>query len=413
MISYQEALALIEKNTESLPSQVLPLNLLCGLGLARPIVAPFDLPLFDNSSVDGFGIQLEDVQQASPTQPARLKLIGAIKAGDRGELNMRSGECVRLFTGALVPTVADAVVMQEFCRLQNGMVEVLRSAEKGENVRKRGGEFREGAELLPAGVRVTPPVIGLLASLGYHQFDVGMPPKVSIIVTGDELVEPGGQLLPGQVYDANTYSLASALSAMGIETMQIYFTPDDKTQVKSAFEIALKESDVVLSSGGVSVGEFDFVKEVLGELGVSTVFWQVSIKPGKPLYFGLRRHSSGGERNTLVFGLPGNTVSSLTTFHQFIRPALLKMMCISQNKSARFTGTLGRTRRKSDPRLDFMRGNWITDESGLVIAQPSGNQQSHMLSGLAGADCLIHFPLELDVLDEGQTITIDRLSWFE
>jgi molybdopterin molybdotransferase len=402
MISYAEAIKLIDANTTQLGTEVVPLQHLLHRVLAMPLVAPFDMPQFDNSSVDGYAVKVSDVSKATESSPVNLKLVGKIQAGAVGDVTFNSGETIHVFTGATVPKSADAVIMQEHCRVQNGFISVLRPVENQQNVRQSGAEFRSGTELLSAGTFVTPPVIGLLASLGFAEFSVGKLPSVAVIVTGDELVNPGNKLAAGQIYDANSPALLSALASLGLTNVTNITVQDNPDMLKQACSKAL-ESDLIILSGGVSVGDYDFVKDVLEKIGVETVFWQVSIKPGKPLYFG--KHTRG-----IVFGLPGNTVSSLVTFHQFVKPALRKMAGLKQD-SRRLRGQVAKAIKKRDPRLDFMRGTWSTNADGRVIAEPTIGQQSHMLSGLAFANCLINVPLETESVDSGDVLDLDQISW--
>jgi molybdopterin molybdotransferase len=416
-LTYKEALALIEEETKPLPKIVLPLSKLISHALFEPIVAPFDLPQFDNSQVDGYGVKVADLVGATAQEPRLLKLVGAVKAGSAPSFELEAGQALKIFTGGTVPPSVEAILMKEYCQELDGAVQIQKSPSAGENIRRRGGEFLQGETLLAKGELISPPVIGLIASLGFSSFAAFDKPQLSIIATGDELVEPGQPLLTGQIYDANSYALRAAAESLGLKS-KVQLVKDDLIKVREVFAEALQDSDVIISSGGVSVGEFDFVKTALESLGVKTIFWKVAIKPGKPLYFGILEnndHSRAEQspRRKLIFGLPGNTVSTLVTFHQFVKPALKLMMGQTPSTVLRVKANLKNATKKNDARLDFMRGRLSEDLDGQLEALPTKGQQSHMLSGLAQANCLIHFPLELDSLQENDRVVVDLLKWFD
>lgn len=412
LLSYNEALAAVLANTEVLPQKNVALRKLYGHFLAEPVIARFGLPLFDNSAVDGFGVLVADLQNARETTPAQLKLLGEIRAGSDKSFALESGTAVKILTGARVPASVEAVVMKEYCQEQNGSVRVLRSATAGENIRRAGVEFAKGAQILPSGLRITPPIVGLLATLGYKLFAVHDKPKVSVVVTGDELIQPGKKLGPGEIYDSNSYALEAAITALGINGTSVIHALDTRKETKAAFKQAFAESDVIISSGGVSVGDHDYVKEILEEMNVRTVFWRVKIKPGKPIYFGALE-MKGSQIPKLIFGLPGNPVSVLVTFHQFVKPALLKMMGGKKEDAAQFCAINQKHLKKVPGRLDLVRGRLSCTADGHLKALATTGQDSHMLSGLAFADCLIHFGEDAEYLEEGRPVPIDLISWTE
>jgi molybdopterin molybdotransferase len=367
------------------------------------------MPGFDNSAVDGFGIRLADVERASEDSPARLELSGTIQAGDRGAVSLAPGSALKILTGAVVPPEVEAVVMREFCEEQDGLVLVKRPSKPGENIRRRGEEFKAGEQILAPGTPVTPPVIGLLASTGHASFTTYKKPSVTIISTGDELVDPGQPLAPGQIYDSNSFALEAAVTAMAIDRCTRFHTRDNRDSTRDVLSTALDSADVVISAGGVSVGDFDFVKDVSEQLGIETIFWRIALKPGKPVYFGRKSGTAGGTAK-LVFGLPGNPVSALVTFHQLVKPALLKILGRSDVQPLELRATLTRNIRKKAGRMEFVRGiAGLSD--GTLYVEPTPGQESHMMGGLAPANCLIVFPLEEENLPEGQQVRIDLLDW--
>lgn len=414
VLSYEEALQAILDNTRSLPTETVPLDALLGRYLACPLAAKFDLPMFDNSAVDGYGVRLEDVRAAGPDHPVKLKLTGTVSAGDRAERAVVSGMALKIMTGAMVPETAEAVIMREFCEEQYGFVVVSATAKHGENIRRKGEEVQTGATVLPLGTFVTPPVVGLIATMGYNEALVYQRPKVAVVATGDELIEPGRPLAPGQIYDSNSYAMSAAVKALGFETCGTFHARDDVEATRKNLSEALDSSDVVVSAGGVSVGDFDYVKDVFEQLGVRTIFWKIAVKPGKPVYFGILENDDNTQK--LVFGLPGNPVSALVTFHQFVRPALLKMIgCTTQGNvfsaHAGLKAAISKPLKKKPGRLDFVRGV-LESEGGQLTATPTTGQESHMLSGLAKANCLIYFAADVQKNDAGDFLPIDWLSWF-
>lgn len=414
MIRCEEALQhILEEAPVCTQRETVPLAEALDRILAEPIRARWDLPRFNQSAVDGFAVRSSDVRGAAPGSPARLTVCGTMRAGPGVRLSVRSGAAARVMTGARLPAGADAVVMKESGVETDGMVTVGEAMPPGANVRYRGEEFARGAETLPEGVRVTPPVMGLLAACGYSAVRVLRRARITLLVTGDELVPPGGRLLPGCLIDSNSPAIAAACRAAGAQC-EVVRVPDRREDLRRAVRQALKQSDIVLSTGGVSVGEYDLVQEACAKAGVRTVFWGVAIKPGKPMYFGVhsrpgRASGAGEERRTLVFGLPGNPVAALVCFHQLVRPALLAWDGVAPSAQG-VEATLQSPWRKKAGRLEWLRGVAVRDGASLTVT-PCGGQGSHMLGGLARANCLIRFPREAEELKAGDTVLIQWLDW--
>jgi molybdopterin molybdotransferase len=420
MLTWEEALSCVLANTPVLARERVPLEATAGRTLAEPLVARNDSPPFDVSAVDGFAVHPRDVVKASERHPVRLRLAGTIHAGTPAAMSLKRGAAIKVMTGACVPRGTGAIVMREYCREDPAAVEVSCAATPGENVRRRGGEFHKGQTVVPAGTAITPPVAGLLAAFGYAKVLAYAQPEVSILVTGDELLSPSQQLRPGRIRDANSYSLAAAVQTLGITQYHAARVKDRPDVLKKHLANALKRSDVLLVVGGVSVGDRDYVRAVLADLGVREQFWRVAVKPGKPACFGLftrpaRKQASGSRsrrRPCLVFGLPGNPVSALVCFHQLVKPALLAMMgrtlVAPQTCHARLLGE----RRKPPGRLEWLRGILACQE-GAMIVEPTSGQDSHMLGGLARANCLIRFPQSADLLVDGEEVVVEPLTWHE
>ena len=407
MFSFEEALRSVLEKAQLLPIESVSLQEARGHFLAEAIAAPFTSPRFDNSAVDGYAVKLRDVESASEKSPARLRLLGTVRAGADSAHEITFGSTLRVLTGAPLPASAEAVVMKEDAEEQDGWVMIRRRAQRDENVRHAGAEFQANQVALAAGTHVTPPVIGLIASFGLSTVMVHRKPKVALIITGDELAPPSVQLQAGQIYDSNSAGLSTALRALPIELVFLALTADDLISLQRDISLALTRADVIITVGGASVGAFDFVQEALALCGTQLHFTSVAMKPGKPTVFA-SVESANSEQ--LIFGLPGNPVSALVTFHLFVRPALLKMLGAPEPLSAHFTATLGSALQKKPGRLEFVRAKLI-HENGGVMAYPTLGQESHMLGGLAAADALIHFPAELTKLPAGIPVVVERLAW--
>jgi molybdopterin molybdotransferase len=407
MISYTEALEIVCARTSVLPSERRRLAELAGHYLAEAISAPFDMPRFDNTAVDGFAVRVPDVAGATPETQVVLRVTGTIRAGDAAFGEIVSGTAVKVLTGSLLPAGTEAVVMKEYTEESEGIVIVRCAVSPGEDIRRHGEEFRKGQTVLSVGTRVTPPVVGLLASLGMESALVRRRPRVALVITGNELVDPGKILCDGQIYDSNSPALVSALRELPVELVSIATCPDELDLVKESIRTALSMADVIITVGGASVGDRDFVKEALRESVVDLHFTRVAIRPGKPVVFGT---ASSPEGPRLVFGLPGNPVSALVCFAVFVRPALLKMLGAENSATPLFKALLGADLRKKAGRMEFVRARLVEEDNQRMV-YPTSGQDSHMLGGIATANALIHFPAEAEALSAGEWVTVERLPW--
>lgn len=407
MVPFAEALKVVLARTPILPTCRVPIQQAGGCYLAESVAAPFDVPRFDSSAMDGYAVRLSDVETASPNLPAKLKLLGVVRAGEISHEAISSDTALKVLTGAPLPKSAEAVVMKEHAEEQNGYVLIRRSVARDENIRRAKQEYWSGQTALKAGTYITPPVVGLLASFGMASVMVRERPRVALIVTGDELTLPGAPLHDGQIYDANSYSLSSALRLLPVELTYVAHSGDDLAALQRDLSLAFARVDVIITVGGASVGDFDFVKEALARLGVHLHFSTVAMKPGKPTIFGTLEDQT---RERLIFGLPGNPVSALVCFHLLVRPALLKMLGAAEVLSSRVTAMLGSTLRKETGRLEFVRGR-LVHEQGRSMVYPTLGQESHMLGGIAAANALIHFPAEAVELNEGESVVVEMLAW--
>jgi molybdopterin molybdotransferase len=338
--------------------------------------AGVDLPPFPSSAMDGFAVRSEDT-------PGRLPVVGRIAAGVPAQRGVEAGEAMAIATGGVVPDGADAVIPIEYVVENDNDIEISESVGRGDNVRPRGGDLRAGDVVVSRGIRLGPAQIGALAAAGLDRIHCARRPRVAVLTTGTELRTPGDPLGPGQVYEANGVLLATALASAGALVEQLPAVADDKASLRGALERGLG-ADVLVTSGGVSVGPHDLVRRVLAELGVEEVFWGVAVKPGKPLAFGVRG-------STLVFGLPGNPVSTLVSAEVFVRTALLALQGATEPGPLFLEGRLGRAVRRNERRDEFVRARRQTSGDGIVL-EPITGQESHMIARAATADALVLVP---------------------
>ena len=312
MISVAEAKSLIQGNVSPMPVHPVSLALAAGHTLAADIYAKHDIPAFEQSSMDGYALRFED-------KDLPLTITGEMQAGVATQFQLLAGQAARIFTGAPLPSGADTVVMQEKVTVNNGMLTILDTQlSKGLNVRHKGAEASKGALAIPKGSQLSPAAIGFLAGIGYAELEVNQTPAIGIIVTGKELQQPGRELNFGQVYESNSYSLTAALQQCGLNDIHFYLADDHLEELTAVLQEALTQNDVVLLTGGVSVGDYDFVIKAAEQCGITQIFHKVKQKPGKPLYFGKKEAK-------VIFGLPGNPSSVLSCFYQYVLPALEKM----------------------------------------------------------------------------------------
>jgi molybdopterin molybdotransferase len=384
MLELEEALAQILAEIPSPTSESILLSEAGGRVLAEGVDSPVDLPLFDNSAMDGYAVHACDVASARPASPARLRLIGKTAAGETFAGTVTAGTCVRLFTGSPLPPGADAVVMQEDSRPNPDAkeeVHFLEPAKPGEYVRRRGEDVKRGETLIGAGEVLSAGRLSLLAAAGLPRVRVARQPVVGLLVTGSELKEPGELLMPGQIYESNRIALAALVRRAGAIPNVLPLVVDALAATRFALTEAFRQCDALITSGGVSVGEMDFIRRAFEEVGGTLQFWKVAIRPGRPFVFG----RYGGK---ILFGLPGNPVSSLVTFLLLVRPALLRWQGAADISLPIRSGVLAEPLGNPESRRHFMRVKM--DASGKV--RSAGVQASHILSSMAAANGLLDLP---------------------
>ena len=369
--------------------------------LATPAVALIDLPLFDNSAVDGYAVRAEDISAARTDSPAELMLLGRTAAGERFEGTVTGGTCVRVFTGSPMPAGADAVVMQEDTQIDAGApgkVWVFDSVKPQENVRLQGEDVRRGKVVADKGEPLTPARIALLGAAGVASIEVGRQPRVAVLATGSELKQPGEALSGGQIYESNRLALAALITLAGGHARLFPVVPDEPAATEAALRAAFEECDVVVTCGGVSVGEMDFVRAAFERLGGMLEFRKVSMRPGRPAAFG----RLGGK---LLFGLPGNPVSAFVTFLMLVRPAILRWQGAANLAMPTIPGKLAEPVMNPGSCRHFVRV--FVDGAGTV--REAGPQASHLLGSLAAANGLVDVPAGAR-LAAGSAVAVLRLD---
>ena len=400
LLSVQDAKSAILSQFKPVSTEIVSINNAIGFTMAAEVTAPFDLPLFDNSSVDGFAVRAEDIRSFFDGQGCTLPVVADIPAGADSSVQLQHGQAARIMTGAPIPSGADAVVMVENTDADRApagsplpkQVVIKKLINNGDNIRLCGADLHMGDVLLQTGHTLRPQDIGMLAMIGQKNVLVYRQPKVAIFSSGDELATPGMHLRPGQIYDANSPMLEAMVDGLNCQVIPLGIAKDNRNDVERVFELALgNEPDVIISSAGVGTGVYDYIKEVVGAEG-KLDFWKVNMRPGKPLAF-------GNYRGVPFFGLPGNPVSSYVSFQVFARPALCLLAGKGDVTMKKIRVTLGESV-ISDGRESYLRCV-VTYESGRPVARMAGHQGSGNLFSTVLANTLLIIPAGVVECAEG------------
>ncbi|MCM8778530.1 MAG: molybdopterin molybdotransferase MoeA [Candidatus Omnitrophica bacterium] len=407
MIKSEQALAIVLdsiriKGTEKI-------NVLSSLHriLAQDIYATCDVPAFAKSAVDGYALRSTDVKNASEKSPVILEVVDDVAAGYVSKKKLKEGQAIRIMTGAPIPQGADSVVMVEFTqrfKTQRGeFVKVFKDTEYKENIRAKAEDVRKGEKVLAKGTLIRPQEMGMLASLGISSIRVAKKPKVGILTTGDELVRIDRPLTKGKIRDSNAYCLTGQVLSVGATPVSLGIAQDNPEEVRRKIIAAInKDIDLLLVSGGVSVGDYDLVKDVLAELGTKINFWKVAIRPGKPLVF-------GRIKGIPVFGLPGNPVSSMIVFDEFVRPTILKMLGAKELFRPVATAIFKQSFKKKQGLKYFVRVK-IENKNNQLYASLTGPQGSGILKSMVLADAIMVIPEEVSELKRGDRVCVQLLT---
>ncbi|MDO8447015.1 MAG: molybdopterin molybdotransferase MoeA [Deltaproteobacteria bacterium] len=401
MISVEEALSIILSQVKVMGTERVDITSSLGRVIAEDIYVRRDNPPWDNSAMDGYAVRFEDIKGATKENPAVLRVIEDLPAGYVAKKTVGKGEVVRIMTGAPVPKGADTVVMVEDTEKEGERARIFRETPLGENIRKAGEDIKAGELVVPKGTMIRPAEVGIIATCGRAFVSVYQRPRVAVISTGDELVDVDEELSEGKILSSNSYTLSSMAAECGADAFQLGIAKDTREALKEKLQQAL-HADVIITSGGVSEGDFDFVKDVLKELGSEMKFWKVAMKPGKPLAFG----TIGGKP---AFGLPGNPVSCMVCFEQFARPSLLKMMGHGRIYRPVVQAVLKEEIKKKPGRKHFIR-SFARLEEGRYTVTTTGDQGSGILKSMVAANGLLIFPEELSTLKAGDVVKVQLID---
>ena len=401
MIELEEAREIVLSQVKVLPPE--RVNLLSSLGrtLTEDVYADFDIPGFDRAAMDGYAVISKDTDSVSKKKPVVLEVIVDLPAGYSTKKVVKSGKAVRIMTGAPMPQGADAVVMVEDTEKEEGKVKIFRRVNSEENVSFAGEDVKKGELVLPQGSLIRPAEVAMLASLGKKNVLVRTKPKVAIISTGDELVEVGKTLKKGEIYDSNSFALFSQVLLSGGEPYRLGIARDKKENLLARIKEGLSYQLLILS-GGVSVGDYDLVTDVLKEAGVKMMFWKVAVKPGKPTFFGIKK-------DTLVFGLPGYPVSSMVNFENLVRPAIFSMLGRGDWQRITVKAILKKTVLSGGKRKKFIRVK-LAKEGDKYVAVPALSQHSGVLKSMVWADGFLILPGEVEKIEKGKEVFVELLK---
>jgi len=397
MISVTEALRIIDQNVQRLPVTSVPITESLGYSISEDIVAGDNIPNFDNSAMDGYAVRVEDVVDAEKDIPAKLTVIGEAPAGSPSEKSLNPGQAIRIMTGGMVPLGSDGVVRVEDTELEGSTVNIFTPANMGQNIRLAGNDIIKGETVLSAGDAITPAGMGILASLGIPHVPVYRKPKVAFMITGDELLQPGDPLVPGKIRNSNQYTLTGLLEESGVEWTDLGTGGDSLDDIKKKISTGM-DADMIITSGAVSVGKYDFVKEAFEQLGMKQLFWRIAQKPGKPLLFGLLDGKP-------VFGLPGNPVSTMVTFLVYVKTALAIMKGQKNYMPEKLTAELTSDYQKNAGLTHFVRGKYNVMDGALMVS-PVDKQGSGILQNMSRSNCLIIFEKESGGKTSGSLVEI-------
>jgi molybdopterin molybdotransferase len=388
--------------TPVIQTEKVPVREALGRVLAQEIVPQINVPGHDNSAMDGYAVRFSDLNSTNENKETNLRQIGTAFAGKVFQGKIQAGECVRVMTGAVIPQGADTVVVQEVCRDENGRVTVPPGQKAGQNVRAAGEDLKAGVPVLRAGRLVRAAELGLMASLGIAEVSVKRRLRVAFFSTGDELASIGTPLKEGQVYDSNRYTLHGMLQGLGVEIIDMGVVRDDPALLEAAFRKASASADAIITTGGVSVGEADFVKQLMAKLG-EVLFWKIAMRPGRPMAF-------GRIGNAFLFGLPGNPVAVMVTFHQFVRDALLFLGGRTDSFEVPLLRAVSATPiRKVPGRTEYQRGILFRGGSEWKV-RTTGQQGSGVLRSMSEANCFIVLEHDRGKVEAGELVSVQLMD---
>lgn len=401
MISVEEALGLILENIREIGFEKVDIKEALGRVLAEDVYARRNIPPWDNSAMDGYAVKVNDVEGASKENPAVLKIIESLPAGYISENKLNPGEAIKIMTGAPMPNGADAVVMAEYTEKDGGRVKIFKRPEKGDHIRRAGEDVKDGQLVIKKGQLIRPSEIGMLASMARSIVSVYQRPRIAILATGDELVDLDEEICGAKIINSNTYAVGAQIQECGALPILLGIARDRQDELEEKLRLGMN-ADIIITSGGVSVGDYDHVKDVVKGLGGDLKLWKVAIKPGKPLAFSVLNGRP-------MFGLPGNPVASMVTFEIFVRPAILKMMGHKKIFRPIIDATIKDDLKKKENRRHFIRASVQSDGDGYVV-ETTGDQGSHMMTSMTKANGLIIFHENDTAIKAGDKVKVMLLD---
>ncbi len=395
MITVEEAFELVQKNIiPTTKTQKQSISKSLGFVLAETVLSPINMPPFRQSAMDGYALHPDSNREQ---ENSIYTIIDEVKAGDGHHPILKAGEAVRIFTGSAVPDSANTVIMQEKVTAEGTQLTINETFSINENIRPLGEQVKKGAIALKKGTQLTPAAIGYLTTLGISEIEVFTKPSIAIVTTGNELIEAGQELTYGKIYESNSVMLQTALQSLGFDQVTITKVKDDFISTKNSLEKAISENDLVLISGGISVGDYDFVGKALLELGIEQIFYKVKQKPGKPLFFGKMK-------NKPVFALPGNPASALNSFYVYVQPSLQKLSGNLDFSLNRLKAKLTADYFKKGPRAQFLKASVKNGKVTILEGQSSA-----MLYTFAIANAFVYVPAEVNNLSKGDSVEVIML----
>lgn len=407
MIPYEQARKLVIEKAKPLGQEVVTLDEALGRVVAKDISSKINVPPFRNSAMDGYAVRSEDTKQEKRENYVSLKLVAAQPAGDYFRKKIKSGETVKVMTGAPVPAGADAVVPLEEVEQRGGQILIKREINPGENIREAGEDIKRGEIIVRKGNRLKTPELGLLAACGFNRVSVYRLPQVAVIITGNELCEPGERLQPGRIYNSNAVILKALLKSSGVKLVSLEKVEDNLKSLMSALKRAVKKADLIITTGGVSVGDYDLVKEAMEKISARKIFWQVAQKPAKPLAFYFLRQ---GQKPRWLFGLPGNPGAVMIAFEEYVRPLIKKVSGQEDFWPVEIEAGLTGPVKKKAGRLNFLRVN-LENKNGEWLASPLDKQESGMITSFRMTMGLALIPAEAEFLPVGTKVKVHLVEW--
>jgi molybdopterin molybdotransferase len=405
MVKYEEARRLVMEKAEIIGKEKIRLEEALGLVAAEELKSRIPVPPFRNSAVDGYALRSEDTKVENGV--VRLRIMAEQPAGDFLSQKVRKGQAVKVMTGAPVPAGADAVVPIEEVLEKEGFIELKREVKALENIRAAGEDVPKGKVILSRGTVLKTPQLGLLAACGFSQVVVYRRPRVVVLITGNELCQPGEKLQPGKIYDSNSTILKALLKSSQAEVVAVKKVSDNLKSLRAALNRAAREADLIITSGGVSVGDYDLVKEAAQGVGAKQIFWKVAQKPAKPLAFFKLKKS---KKSVWIFGLPGNPGAVIISFEEYVRPFIKKIMGFKESGPREIEASLTEVVKKKKGRLNFLRVKLEWSEGGW-LATPCGAQESGIISSLTETDGLALIPAEAEYLPAGSRVKVHLVEW--